>query len=1183
MPYYESPVNRYINPFYLEVFPDIRVEMESRAGAYASEVRSTNTKSISWPYQKMPWAHITAYYWENKQRKEFKIGFEEDKIGNLNSNERGKLSLYGEQRNQPKYPLVTGIDISNQGLRGSLLKGKFSFVFFPELTLTGFELETMQRILFTPGNEVQIAFGWSEYAEIPEVNSLEFKGIIYGFNWSFNTNLSISAEVDIVSVTTIALGLSGDQTVVETDQTDIVKLNDPFSTEIKGLNLISVIDKDLSIQTQTLKQGEISYYPIDKTPSKLMDYFAICLPSSEVEELEQIVINITGSDGGGGTETTPTDDGVVEGAPTEGGIIDAIKNAFGFGEEEEKKKGDGYDLTKVDPLDYVNQHFFVQNSKEVNEGKFTYHVTSRYGHFAKQHLKDSDPNKKDGNYPGKSNDNQTFSIPETDIGKSSIIILKVKPNFNDKIGAVLKHIAISDSSVTVVNPLTNEVIGNVGTGPYGNWSYDNSGTFRVLDIQRSMTDFKDSNYTTADVLAKAGFVPDKKGISVTTKKLADYQKDGEQEYYIKIAYMPKRYTKSEKARIAFYFEFYNQYNNVFQGEWVTIHLEGKTKSIERSDTVDFGKQKIKTNSNPRPVQIKVGKDNDKLFSRIAPKDGYYIDGKNASAFSIVKFENNTITKNKETEDTFFIQFSPKTEGDKEAVLRIRVENFNTKGQFQTTTFMEKRLVGRAVKTDAEVDSFESGIKKETDATVDPNATNNTPIETATPDGTTPDGATPDGTAPNGATPDGTTEPIVVRDKIFWYVRLGSLVNFANILVSRFEEDNVDKDLFYSLFTMQAFNNETQYNPLVKSANPIDVFFPDKNMGAYGSIVPFNSEGTNLVGENQDNNQFLRHFGRWNSEKNIRETRVESDVINLGNILIGVDVIKRIYGTFIDDGGKNISFKNITKFFDEILGLVSAATGDIYELTAILFDEPESLVKSKFGYGFSEKRQRAILSIEDTNLAKKVTQLNGVDTVEPFWFDATVIRPLLRNVTVVSRPSKEMAAAAYIAARGGNALISGQGDGAGIVNLDNQLNLGGYTNEKEYRDEYNKTLEEMKTAERTLASSGWNSAWSETYRGSLIKYKRLASGLPPDDVADAHWLNKAIYPIEFSATIDGINGFKFGDVLKTSLIPKHYNEAWDITFTVTKITHKVTPSTWETTLQTAARLSQYAPGYGDESK
>jgi len=223
MPYYESPVNRYINPFYLEVFPDIRVEMESRAGAYASEVRSTNTKSISWPYQKMPWAHITAYYWENKQRKEFKIGFEEDKIGNLNSNERGKLSLYGEQRNQPKYPLVTGIDISNQGLRGSLLKGKFSFVFFPELTLTGFELETMQRILFTPGNEVQIAFGWSEYAEIPEVNSLEFKGIIYGFNWSFNTNLSISAEVDIVSVTTIALGLSGDQTVVETDQTDIVK------------------------------------------------------------------------------------------------------------------------------------------------------------------------------------------------------------------------------------------------------------------------------------------------------------------------------------------------------------------------------------------------------------------------------------------------------------------------------------------------------------------------------------------------------------------------------------------------------------------------------------------------------------------------------------------------------------------------------------------------------------------------------------------------------------------------------------------------------------------------------------------------------------------------------------------------------------------------------------------------
>ena len=1119
MPYYEEPINRYINPFYLDVYPDVRVEMEARAGAYAAEVRSTNTKSISWPYQKMPWAHITAYYWENNEQKQFKIGFEDDKLSHLNSNERGKLLLYGEQRNQPKYPLVTGIDISNQGLRGSLLKGKFSFTFFPELTLQGFELETMQRVLFTPGNEVQISFGWSEYAEVKEVNKLEFKGIIYGFNWSFNSNLSISAEVDIVSATTVALGLSGDQSVIEQYNTDTVILNDPLSTEIKGINLISVIDKDLAVNGKSLEHGKIDYLPKDTTPSKLLDYVGICLPSSEIEELEQLIVNYTGSDAGGIYDIPPDSNGTVDG--------DTDPNAK---PQENEQPPDPNTLPAL-ASDFSQQHFYVDNT--VN-----YAIKSKRG----------------ADIPGSLKNQDTIKLPKTEIGKSTILILKIKPNFDKNAFTKLEEIATSEPFIS-----------------YGNWSLDNAGTYRVLDVQRKISDFKIENTQPDDALARAGFIPKKRKFKDVVfgggNTVYDFQESGEQEYYVKIAYMPKRSTESDKAKIAFRFQFFNNNGDKFdEDEWVSIFIDGSTKPIARSADVNFGNQKINTNSQVKPISIKVDKQlGDGVFSRIH-ETGYYIDGEYRGAFNIVKFENNTKKTGKPSEDVFFIQFSPKTVGDKEAVLRIRIENFDDKGQFQTTTFLEKRLVGRAVKTDAEMDSFESGIKKETDASVDPNSTNNTPIETAAPDGTTPDGTTP--TDPNSSA--GTTEPIVVRDKTFWYVRLGSLVDFANVLVSRFASQNADKDLFDSLFTMQAFNNETQYNPKVKSANPIDVYFPDAEMGRYGSIQPFATE----------KEQFLRQFGRFNKEKGVRETRVEANIINIGNILIGVDVIKRIYATFIDEGGKNISFKNITKFFDEILGLVSSATGDIYELTSILFDEPERLINLPFSYGVTDKRQRAILSIEDTNLSMSATKINGVDTVVPFWFDATVIRPLLRNVTIVSRPSKEMASAAYIAARGGTSLLANgkEKGGVGIVNLDNQLNLGNYTNEKEYMGEFIKTLAELKDAEMSLAQAGWNSNWSELYRGLLIKYKRLAAGVPNDMVQDAHWLNRAIYPIEFSATIDGINGFKFGDVLKTSLIPKHYNEWWDVSFTVTKITHKVTPSTWETTLQTAARLSQYAPGY-----
>jgi hypothetical protein len=178
----------------------------------------------------------------------------------------------------------------------------------------------------------------------------------------------------------------------------------------------------------------------------------------------------------------------------------------------------------------------------------------------------------------------------------------------------------------------------------------------------------------------------------------------------------------------------------------------------------------------------------------------------------------------------------------------------------------------------------------------------------------------------------------------------------------------------------------------------------------------------------------------------------------------------------------------------------------------------------------------------------------------------------------------MAAAAYVAARGGTSLKNG-GSGVGLVNLDAQINVGGSQNSDEYAKEYLKVVAQLKTDEVLFASSGWNSRWSESYRGNLVKLKRLSYGVPSnaDRYNDAHWLNKAIYPIEFSFTIDGINGFKVGDVIKTSLIPKHYNLDWDITFTLSKLTHKVTPSTWETNISTQARLTRGAPGYMGETK
>jgi len=125
------------------------------------------------------------------------------------------------------------------------------------------------------------------------------------------------------------------------------------------------------------------------------------------------------------------------------------------------------------------------------------------------------------------------------------------------------------------------------------------------------------------------------------------------------------------------------------------------------------------------------------------------------------------------------------------------------------------------------------------------------------------------------------------------------------------------------------------------------------------------------------------------------------------------------------------------------------------------------------------------------------------------------------------------------------------------------------NEKDipaFEKELNAAKDELKKSRDFIGSAaGFNNAWGETFRGNLVKYKR-------NKTSDAAWLTNAVYPIDLSITVDGIAGFKFGDVIKTTLIPVHYNTKYNMVFTVVKVNHSIKDGVWETTLTTKSRIS-----------
>ena len=73
-----------------------------------------------------------------------------------------------------------------------------------------------------------------------------------------------------------------------------------------------------------------------------------------------------------------------------------------------------------------------------------------------------------------------------------------------------------------------------------------------------------------------------------------------------------------------------------------------------------------------------------------------------------------------------------------------------------------------------------------------------------------------------------------------------------------------------------------------------------------------------------------------------------------------------------------------------------------------------------------------------------------------------------------------------------------------------------------------------------------------------------------DIRNSINTNKVTFPLELEFTIDGINGFKFGDVLNFDGIPKRYSETF--VFSVSSIVHSVSnDGEWTTKINCLARV------------
>ena len=118
---------------------------------------------------------------------------------------------------------------------------------------------------------------------------------------------------------------------------------------------------------------------------------------------------------------------------------------------------------------------------------------------------------------------------------------------------------------------------------------------------------------------------------------------------------------------------------------------------------------------------------------------------------------------------------------------------------------------------------------------------------------------------------------------------------------------------------------------------------------------------------------------------------------------------------------------------------------------------------------------------------------------------------------------------------------------------------------DYEASYKKYDDELKAVKQEFINNPFN----DQLRNKLLIALKKKVQYPTPDLKQSNLLNAPTYPHEVTITIDGINGFRYGDVVEFPILPARYRS--QTTFSIFGINHTVNLSgVWNTTLRCLMR-------------
>jgi hypothetical protein len=236
------------------------------------------------------------------------------------------------------------------------------------------------------------------------------------------------------------------------------------------------------------------------------------------------------------------------------------------------------------------------------------------------------------------------------------------------------------------------------------------------------------------------------------------------------------------------------------------------------------------------------------------------------------------------------------------------------------------------------------------------------------------------------------------------------------------------------------------------------------------------------------------------------------------IMINVRYINDVFrnlGT-VNEKGERSPDMSIAKFLNDIFTMIYKNSAQLFKLTLVI----------------NPKKETELVIVDSEYADEKI---------KPYVISAVDQDGIVRTMSLTAKIPQEMAAQAFIKAQ--STLSPGQGLLTGR------------------EDKAQEPIPEALVA---------------------VKKKVASDGLTPENVTDLEAAikseligklgaaNAPLFPLDFSCTLDGIEGFTFGNAITTNYLPAQYKRD-DIAFTVTTVEHIIASGDWTTSLSTVCRF------------